>query len=166
MTQVIRRIDDPVIEIALTTIAAYGSFVLAEDLHVSGVIATVVAGMLCGNYGRRGAMSAMTRAAVESFWEYVAFALNSVVFLLIGLEVSVSSLAPLWREILIAYVAVILARAIIVFGGRAISAAGTARRRRAYARCPGASCSCGRGCAARSHWSSRWRLGLASHTAN
>ena len=47
--QVIRRIDDPMVEITLTTIAAYGSFVLAEGLHVSGVIATVVAGMLCGN---------------------------------------------------------------------------------------------------------------------
>src|SRR5512133_1486525 len=69
VTQIIRRVDDAMIEITLTTIAAYGSFVLAENFHVSGVIATVVAGMLCGNYGRRVAMSPTTRAAVESFWE-------------------------------------------------------------------------------------------------
>jgi hypothetical protein len=49
------------------------------------VIATVAAGMLCGNSGaRRGVMSPSTRIAAETFWEYVAFALNSIVFLLIG----------------------------------------------------------------------------------
>lgn len=114
---VIRRVDDPMIEIALTTIAAYGSFVLAEEFHVSGVIATVAAGMLCGNYGKFHAGSTATHDALESFWEYIAFALNSVVFLLIGFEVSVASLAASWREITIAYVAVLFARAVIVFGG-------------------------------------------------
>lgn len=117
--QAIRRIDDPMVEITLTTIAAYGSFVLAETLHVSGVIATVVAGMLCGN-GARHAMSVTTRAAVEIFWEYVAFALNSVVFLLIGFEVSLAALAASWREIAIAYIAVLLARTLIVFGGASV----------------------------------------------
>ena len=120
VTQVIQRLDDPMIEIALTTIAAYGSFVLAEDLHVSGVIATVVAGMLCGNLGRHGAMSATTRKVLESFWEYIAFALNSVIFLLIGFAVSLGTLAASWREIAIAYVAVLLARAIIVYVGRGV----------------------------------------------
>lgn len=113
----IRRLDEPMIEIALTTIAAYGSFVLADRLHVSGVLATVAAGMLCGNDGRRAGMSSTTRTALESFWEYVAFALNSVVFLLLGFEVSVTALATSWREIAIAYIAVLLTRAIIVFGG-------------------------------------------------
>ena len=84
---VLRQVDDPMIEISLTTIAAYGSFVAADHLDYSGVIATVAAGILCGNYGARTGMSPSTRVAVETFWEYVAFALNSVVFLLIGLEV-------------------------------------------------------------------------------
>jgi monovalent cation:H+ antiporter, CPA1 family len=77
VTQIIRRIDDPMIEITLTTIAAYGSFAFADSIHVSGVIATVAAGMFCGNYGRKVAMSRESHQAVESFWEYVAFALNS-----------------------------------------------------------------------------------------
>lgn len=128
VTQIIRRVDDALIEITLTTIAAYGSFVLAENFHVSGVIATVIAGMLCGNYGRHVAMSPTTRAAVESFWEYIAFALNSMVFLLLGFEVSVTSLVASWREIVIAYVVVLLTRAAVVFAGRAISHA--ARRGR------------------------------------
>ncbi len=114
--QTIKRVDDQMVEITLTTIAAYGSFVLAESFHVSGVIATVVAGMLCGS-NSRSAMSEKTQAAVEVFWEYVAFALNSIVFLLIGFEVSLATLAASWREIFIAYVAVLLARAVIIFGG-------------------------------------------------
>jgi Na+:H+ antiporter len=117
--QTIRRIDDAMVEITLTTIAAYGSFVLAESFHLSGVIATVVAGMVCGN-SRRVVMSEPTRAAVEIFWEYVAFALNSIVFLLIGFEVSLTALLASWREIGIAYLAILLARAVIVFGGDAI----------------------------------------------
>ncbi|HKI68774.1 MAG TPA: cation:proton antiporter, partial [Verrucomicrobiae bacterium] len=87
ISQVIKQIDDAMIEITLTTIAAYGSFVTAEHFHSSGVIAVVVAGVLCGNYGARTGMTPSTRVAVETFWEYVAFALNSMVFLLIGLEV-------------------------------------------------------------------------------
>jgi CPA1 family monovalent cation:H+ antiporter len=109
-----QRIEDPMIEITLTTLAAYGSFALAERMHVSGVIATVVAGMLCGNYGARTGMSPATRVAVESFWEYVAFALNSVVFLLIGFEVRLGAMLAAWRPILVAFLAVTLGRAVVV----------------------------------------------------
>jgi CPA1 family monovalent cation:H+ antiporter len=118
ITHVIDRVDDSVIEIALTTIAAYGSFTLGDGLHVSGVIATVAAGMVCGNRSARRARSAATRTAVVSFWDYVAFALNSIVFLLIGFEVSLGALARFWREIGIAYLAVLAARALIILGGR------------------------------------------------
>jgi CPA1 family monovalent cation:H+ antiporter len=114
VSKVIQHVDDPMIEITLTTIAAYGSFVLAEGLGYSGVIATVAAGMLCGNYGARTGMSASTRIAVETFWGYVAFALNSLVFLLIGFEVNVRSLVPYVPIILIAYGVVMLARAVAV----------------------------------------------------
>jgi CPA1 family monovalent cation:H+ antiporter len=116
VSEVVKRVDDPMIEITLTTIAAYGSFVMAEQLHCSGVIATVVAGMLCGNYAARAGMSPSTRIAAESFWEYVAFALNSIVFLLIGFEVSLRALAASWQAILVAYLAVLVGRAIVVGG--------------------------------------------------
>jgi CPA1 family monovalent cation:H+ antiporter len=115
ISHVIERIDDPMLEITLTTIAAYGSFVAAEEFHFSGVIATVTAGMLCGNYGAPRGMSPATRMAVESFWAYLAFALNSLIFLLIGLEVRVSHLLAEWRPILIAFAAVIGGRALVVF---------------------------------------------------
>lgn len=113
-SQVIHRVDDPMIEITATTIAAYGSFAVAEQFHYSGVIATVVAGMLCGNYAARTGMTPSTRIAVESFWEYLAFALNSVVFLLIGFEVQVESLVASWKAILVAFVAVVAGRALVI----------------------------------------------------
>ncbi len=114
-SQVTKRVDEPAIEITLTVIAAYGSFVLAEQYHLSGVIATVAAGMVCGNYGRRYGMSPTTRIAVESFWEYIAFALNSMVFLLLGFDASLSALGGYWREILAAGGAVIAARFGVVY---------------------------------------------------
>ncbi len=113
-SQVIRLIDDAMLEITVTTIAAYGAFAAAEQLHVSGVIATVVAGLLCGNFGARTGMSPTTRVAVEVFWEYVAFALNSVVFLLIGFEVRLSAMRASWPAILAAFLAVTLGRAVVV----------------------------------------------------
>jgi monovalent cation:H+ antiporter, CPA1 family len=115
ISKVIQQVDDPMIEITLTTIAAYGSFVAAEQFHFSGVIATVAAGMLCGNYGARTGMSPSTRIAVESFWEYVAFALNSLVFLLIGFEVRVEALLAAWKPILVAWVAVTAGRAVVIY---------------------------------------------------
>jgi CPA1 family monovalent cation:H+ antiporter len=120
VSQIIRRIDDPMIEITLTTIAAYGAFIVAEQLYYSGVIATVTAGMLCGNYAARVGMSASTRVAVETFWEYVAFALNSLVFLLIGFEVRAEALLDSWQVILVAYLAVTVGRAVVIMAVSAL----------------------------------------------
>lgn len=123
ISQIIRQIDDPMIEITLTTIAAYGSFLAAEQIGFSGVIATVTAGMLCGNYAARTGMSPSTRIAAETFWEYIAFALNSIVFLLVGLRVHVGELVHSWELILAAYAAVTLARVTVVFGVSALNRA-------------------------------------------
>src|SRR5262249_38271638 len=78
------RIDDHLIEITLTTILAYGTYMAAEALGVSGVIAVVTAGLVLSNIGARRGMSPTTRLALLTFWEYVAFLLNSAIFLLIG----------------------------------------------------------------------------------
>ena len=114
ISQVIRHVDDPMIETTLTTIAAYGSFVAAEHFGFSGVIATVCAGMLCGNYATRVGMSPSTRVAVETFWEYVAFGLNSIVFLLIGFEVQIETLLASWQIILVAFLVVMLGRGLVM----------------------------------------------------
>lgn len=114
VSTVLRHVEDPMIEVSLTMIAAYGSFIVADHLDYSGVIATVTAGILCGNYGARTGMSPSTRVAAETFWEFVAFALNSVVFLLIGLEVPISDLLASWLPIIVAWLIVTLARALVV----------------------------------------------------
>jgi CPA1 family monovalent cation:H+ antiporter len=116
----IKRIDDAVIEITITMITAYGTFALAEQAGVSGVIATVVAAMYCGSHSRSVGMTRKTRYALAVFWEYVAFALNSVVFLLIGFEVSTARLLSAWSMICLAFVIVLAARAAVVFGVGAI----------------------------------------------
>ena len=119
IVQVLRRIDDPMIEITLTVIAAYGSFAAAEQLGVSGVIATVAAGLVCGSAGRRGAHGESTLGSLHTFWEYVAFALNSFVFLLMGMQVWLPKLLQEWKPILIAYAVVTLVRFAVVFAAAA-----------------------------------------------
>jgi CPA1 family monovalent cation:H+ antiporter len=115
-THVIRQVDDASIEITITTIAAYGSFAVAEHVHLSGVIATVAAGVLCGNHGRVQAMSKATQQAVDSFWGWTAFVLNSAVFLLLGAAAPLAVLAREWPRIVLAAVVVLVARAAVVFG--------------------------------------------------
>ncbi len=78
------RTTDRLVELTITTLVAYGSFLLAEHLHFSGVLATLAAGMLVGNWGFVGQITDEGRAAVLGFWDYVAFLINSVIFLLIG----------------------------------------------------------------------------------
>ena len=110
------KVNDHLIEVALTTIAAYGSNVAALQLHASGVIAVVVCGMMIGNVGAKRGMSPTTREAVFSFWEFAAFLANSFVFILIGLEIE---LGGLWKDaglILIFFGVMILVRLLIVFG--------------------------------------------------
>jgi monovalent cation:H+ antiporter, CPA1 family len=120
ITWLMRRVDDPATEITLTTIAAYGAFALAEWLGVSGVIATVASGMVCGTYAERMAMSPATRAAVVGFWSYLSFMLNSIVFLLLGLQVHLRTLANAWLAVLLSFLAVSIGRAIMIFGVSAL----------------------------------------------
>lgn len=108
--------NDHLLEITLTTIAAYGSFILAERTHVSPVIAVLVAGIIIGNYGRGSGMSNNTQVAVDSFWEYAAFVVNSLVFLLIGLEVPIHLLAHNAGLILWAIFAMTITRALAIYG--------------------------------------------------
>jgi CPA1 family monovalent cation:H+ antiporter len=90
---------DHLVETALTLVAAYGSFYLAEAAHVSGVLATVSCGILMGNLGilrpKEAALSSQGRETVLAFWDFAAFLMNSLVFLLIGLAVAGLSLVKL-----------------------------------------------------------------------
>lgn len=115
IAQLIARIDDYLIETTLTTVLAFGAYLLAERFHVSGVLAVVAAGLVNGNIGPRG-MSPTTRIVLFNFWEYLAFVANSLVFLLIGLEVNVPQIITHMRPIAIAVLAVIMSRLVVVYG--------------------------------------------------
>jgi len=84
-------------------------------LHISGVMAVIGAGLMTGNYGTRWAMSPTTRISVSDFWEYAAFLVNSVLFLMIGIEVKIVHFGPLWVAVLLAVAAMICGRAAAVF---------------------------------------------------
>ena len=112
-----RQIDDHLIETTLTTILAYGSFLVAEQLHLSGVLSTVFAGIVAGSVGAREGMSASTRNAVEDFWEFAGFIANSFIFLLVGLELEPTNLVAAGVASIVAFIAVWLARAATVYTG-------------------------------------------------
>ncbi|MBI1396512.1 MAG: sodium:proton antiporter [Betaproteobacteria bacterium] len=85
--RMLKSIDNYQVEILLTLAAVMGGYALASRLHVSGPLAMVVAGLLIGNQGRASAMSETTREHLDMFWELLDEILNSVLFVLIGLEV-------------------------------------------------------------------------------
>jgi CPA1 family monovalent cation:H+ antiporter len=114
-SRVTHAFDDHLLEIMLTTVVAFGAYLGAEAVHVSGVIAVVAAGLVVGNYGMQSGMSPTTRLAVTSFWEYAAFAANSLVFLLLGIEVTVINLWAALGPVLIAILIVLAARAAAVY---------------------------------------------------
>jgi CPA1 family monovalent cation:H+ antiporter len=115
VAKVMSLVDDHLIEITLTTILAFSAYLLAEHLHISGVMAVIGAGLMTGNYGTRWAMSPTTRVSVSDFWEYAAFVVNSVLFLMIGIEVKVVDFGPLWIAVLLAVAAMLCGRAAAVF---------------------------------------------------
>lgn len=80
------RTDDHLAEITFTTVAAYGSFLLAEHFGLSGVLATITAGLVMGNLKWLGGISKRGEEAVHAFWEYATFLANSLIFLLIGMH--------------------------------------------------------------------------------
>jgi CPA1 family monovalent cation:H+ antiporter len=109
------------IEAALTTIAAFGSFFLAEQFHVSGVLATVTAGLMMGNLGllredSRSYLSYKGREFVHGFWEFAAFLANSMVFLMIGVDVASTPFQNYGASLILPVIAIVLAaRALTVY---------------------------------------------------
>ena len=108
--------SDPSVEITVTTILAYFSFIIAEHaFHVSGIMAVVAAGMTMGSWGR-SKISPSTETFMEHFWEYLSYLANALIFLMVGLQIH---LGVLWESIdLIACVvfAMLVSRLVVVFG--------------------------------------------------
>jgi CPA1 family monovalent cation:H+ antiporter len=109
------RTPDYLVEITFTTLAAYGSFFVAEHFHCSGVLAALTAGLVVGNFRKSGSISAAGRHALGPFWEYLAFVANSLIFLLIGAQEAQQHFEGLWVPVLLAIVLVTLGRAAAIY---------------------------------------------------
>ncbi|HEY3104041.1 MAG TPA: sodium:proton antiporter [Pyrinomonadaceae bacterium] len=105
---------DHLVEVTFSTVAAYGSFLLAEHFHGSGVLATLTTGLIIGNVGHL-AISSTGRRAVVDFWEYAAFVANSLIFLLIGLRLANQNYRTAFVSAIAAITFVIVARALAVY---------------------------------------------------
>jgi len=113
------RSSEHLVEVALTVLAAYGAFLAAEQTHASGILATVVAGLMVGNLGvlsQRSEISVKAKAFAIEFWEFAAFLANSAVFPLMGLAIGATAFAPSIALALMAIIVLVLAaRALSVY---------------------------------------------------
>ena len=111
-----QRFDLPLVEQSLTLVSAYGTYLITEELGGSGVIGVVIAGIILGNFGSRVGMNPRTRLLVSEFWDFLAFFVNSIVFLLIGDQINFISLKSNFGLIVMAIAFVSFTRAIMIFG--------------------------------------------------
>ena len=111
-----QRFDLPLVEQSLTLVSAYGTYLVTEELGGSGVIGVVTVGMILGNFGSRIGMNPRTRLLVSEFWDFLAFFVNSIVFLLIGDQINFESLSANFDLICVAIAAVLVTRAISIYG--------------------------------------------------
>ncbi len=114
------RTTDHLVEIALTTVACFGSFWIAErfgyaGVHFSGVLASMTAGLLVGNTNELGFVTEKGDESIEDFWEFAAFVVNSIVFILLGISEAYQDFSRSALAIVVAIVAVIIARAIAIY---------------------------------------------------
>jgi CPA1 family monovalent cation:H+ antiporter len=114
-SRLIAAVDDHLVELTLSVAAAYGTYLVADLLHQSGIIATVVAGLLIGNHARRVGMNERSLEALDTVWEFAAFLLTAVVFLLIGLAISFGDVVGALPWIAWGVVAILVGRAIVVY---------------------------------------------------
>jgi CPA1 family monovalent cation:H+ antiporter len=109
------RTPDYLVELTFTTLAAYGSFFAAEYYHVSGVLATLAAGLVVGNFRTSPLITNAGRHALGPFWEYAAFVANSLIFLLLGAQEAQQHFKDLWAPVGLAVTLVTFGRAIAIY---------------------------------------------------
>ena len=114
------RTTDHLVELALTTVAAFGSFWIAEQfgyagVHFSGVLASMTAGLLVGNTTELGFVTERGDESIEDFWEFIAFVVNSIIFIILGINEAAQDFENAALAIGVAIVAVIIARAFAIY---------------------------------------------------
>ena len=112
---IIGRTHDYLVEISMTTVAAFGSFWLAEHFHLSGIMATTTAGLLVGNLTAFGTMTEKGEESIGSFWDFAAFVANAIIFIVLGINAAYQDFTKALLPIAVAIIAVLIGRAISVY---------------------------------------------------
>jgi CPA1 family monovalent cation:H+ antiporter len=115
-SRLIALVDDHPLELTISIAAAYGTYLLTDGLGQSGIIATVVAGLVIGTHGRAIGLSPRALEALDVVWELIAFLLTAFAFLLVGLAIPVGDLVAGAPSILWGLVGVLVARVVVVYG--------------------------------------------------
>lgn len=114
-SQIIRFYDDYPFEIVVSALLFFGSYFIAEHFHVSGVIAVLSGGFVFGEYGARIGMTEITERNINSFWDVIALIANSLIFLIVGLEIRNIDFRGHWEIIFYVILIVIGARVIALY---------------------------------------------------
>jgi CPA1 family monovalent cation:H+ antiporter len=109
------KTDNHLVEITFTMVAAFGAFSLAESFHCSGVLASLTAGLIIGNFGALGSLTDKGHEAVEAFWEYLAFVSNALVFVLMGEQLTHQDFSGVLNVALFAIILVLFSRAVAIY---------------------------------------------------
>jgi CPA1 family monovalent cation:H+ antiporter len=117
VARLVARVGDHLIEMTFSLVLAYGTYLVAEGFQQSGIIATVAAGITLGNYGRRVGLAETSLVALDTVWEFLAFLLNALTFLLVGFAISLDGLVAAAEPIAWGVVAILVARAAFVYLG-------------------------------------------------
>ncbi len=112
---VLGRTEDHLVELSMTTVAAFGSFWLAEHFQLSGILATTTAGLMMGNMPNFSSLTPKGEKSIEHFWDFAAFVVNSIIFIVLGINLAYQDLAKAAVPIIIAIVAVLIGRAVAVY---------------------------------------------------
>ncbi len=103
------------LHVIATLVSAYGSYLLAEHFHVSGIFASLVAGItyrvLQDRFGRADVVD-----QVDSFWGIMGFFANTLIFLIVGARIELSRVADAWQAVVVTVLLVWIARAVVVYG--------------------------------------------------
>jgi len=110
----LRFAEDAPLEILATLVIAYGSYLAADLLHASGIVAVVVAGIVVARYGAR--IGRLHGPQLLGFWNLLAFVLNAMLFILVGAALPATTLLPVAGLVAIAFLIMLVTRAVPVYG--------------------------------------------------
>ncbi|KAA5549560.1 cation:proton antiporter [Adhaeribacter rhizoryzae] len=107
-SKALKSIDDYIVSVLITLSVVMGGYLIAHAIHISGPLTMVAAGLLIGNYGKKVAMSALTKDYLAKFWELIDEILNAILFLFIGFELLLIPDFETYWLISVATIAVVL----------------------------------------------------------